>query len=75
MQYLDIVGWTLPDFLSQVEDLAVVREPRPDRFRHQDIVVGSKQFRIESDGWRIAGGCLCGRYARIRGAAWILRPS
>ena len=69
MQYLDCVGWTLPDFMRQIEDLAVVREPRPDRFRYQDILVGTKQFRIESDGWRIAGDRLCGRYARIRGAA------
>ncbi|NKI36357.1 hypothetical protein HFP89_14395 [Wenzhouxiangella sp. XN79A] len=69
MQHSDYVAWTRSDFLGQMSEFDLEDETRPARFRHQQLAIGSKHFEIESEGWRIAGDRLCGRYARIRGAA------
>ncbi len=64
----DAVGWTLPDAQSRLGDLGWQPEDRPDDFRYATFGAGSKQLRVTADGWQVAAGKLCARYARIQTA-------
>ena len=66
---MDCLGWTLRDFVESLSHLGLVREPRPACFQSQTVTVGNKVFSLDSDGWLVAEGRLCARYARIQGKA------
>ncbi len=69
MAIADFVDWTRTDALQRLTDFERVSEWRPERYRRQVIELSAKRFEIDSEGWRIGGDRLCGRYARIRGVA------
>ncbi|OYT72803.1 MAG: hypothetical protein CFK52_04105 [Chloracidobacterium sp. CP2_5A] len=64
----DAVGWTLPDAQSRLGDLEWRAEDRPDDFRYATFGEGNKHLRVIADGWQVAAGKLCARYARIQAA-------
>ncbi|MFQ3590955.1 MAG: hypothetical protein SNJ67_11765 [Chloracidobacterium sp.] len=67
--FKDVVGWTLPDAQARLGGLGWQREVRPEMFRSARFDAGSKSLLVTADGWQMADGKLCGRYARIQTAA------
>ncbi len=64
--FKDVVGWTLPDAHDRLGDLGWQEEVRPAAFRHATFGTGDKLMRVTADGWSVANGKLCARYARIQ---------
>ncbi|QUV99538.1 hypothetical protein J8C02_08935 [Chloracidobacterium sp. MS 40/45] len=64
----DVVGWTLPMAEARLGDLAWQREARPAAFRQAVFGEGAKRLWVTADGWHLAGGRMCARYARIQTA-------
>lgn len=68
-KFKDVVGWTLPLAEARLGDLDWQREARPAAFRQATFGEGAKQLHITADGWHLASGRLCARYARIQSAS------
>ncbi|MGQ9897553.1 MAG: hypothetical protein ACUVR8_08385 [Acidobacteriota bacterium] len=64
----DVVGWTLPLAKTWLGNLTWQHEARPTAFRQAAFGTGTKRLCVTADGWHLADGRLCARYARIQTA-------
>ncbi|MCS7080853.1 MAG: hypothetical protein NZ585_12510 [Chloracidobacterium sp.] len=69
IRFKDVVGWTLPDAQARLGDLGWRPEARPAAFRYATFGEGDRLMRVTADGWQVAEGKLCARYARIQTVA------
>ncbi|GAB5561951.1 MAG: hypothetical protein SynsKO_35980 [Synoicihabitans sp.] len=64
----DVVGWTVPLAMEQLDPFNLVIEPRPPQFREAIFGEGKQKTRIQSDGWVDESCRLNVKYSRIQSA-------